>query len=320
MEPISAAVVNEINLAGPNIVESDHLRQFRNDHSEMYSAEDREMYREMLVSLEKDQAPASTTSTLKRGAPAPRATRSSAERMRDTQQKFNRLARNIEEARAMYKAFLSSDPHNIFNLLDKKLKRMYNICSGYHGAHKQVTSIRELKFEYLKTKRLLLRSRKHQLQCDCYTYLEHIKLNNHGACCVITLSSQGVAKTMQCAEFNTYLHPDCETEDAGETKEDASKRLDIPINHLQTSHLCHLGICANPDHVVFEHYADNNLRKRCHLFGRCVCNLEPPCIMGCHPADLLDLVLRFIGKSLPSMKNGNGSKRNAKRRKCTSDE
>jgi len=174
-----------------------------------------------------------------------------------------------------------------------------------------VTSIRELDLLYLQARRLALNALKQRLKCKCYTYPSRIRTNNHGAVCSASFTHKGISKQLQMGEFDKYLPPpDHPSTSSPQTKEDVAMHLAVAINHVQYSHLCHLGICSNPDHGVFEHYSDNQIRKRCHLWGRCVCKLTPPCILDCHAPDYIEEVLAEVGLELPRMMNARPYKRN----------
>jgi len=290
-------------------LETPQLRQWRNDQSEMYSAEDRNQFQQLLKAIAFLEEPAEELDEkpVSERAVTPKTRQ---EFFKEQEKKLNRIARIIDGVRQILRPFLGKEPNNFVNLADKKLKVAYNIALGFYGAHKQVTSLRELSLDYLKARRLALTALKQQLKCRCYTYPSRIRVNNHGATCAASFTHKGISKSVQLGEFDKYLPPLADAQDCiGETKEDVALRLGIAINHVQYSHLCHLGICANPDHGVFEHYSDNQIRKRCHLWGRCVCKLSPSCILDCHPPDFIEEVLQGVGLELPRMMNARPVKR-----------
>lgn len=49
----------------------------------------------------------------------------------------------------------------------------------------------------------------------------------------------------------------------------------------ETTHLCHMNACMNPEHLIFEPRWKN--WKRLYCFG-CDCNVQPPCLAKFHPA------------------------------------
>jgi hypothetical protein len=48
---------------------------------------------------------------------------------------------------------------------------------------------------------------------------------------------------------------------------------------FEVSHLCHQPGCFNPDHLVIERKARNNLRNECAKSGRCICCQQPSCLV-----------------------------------------
>ena len=48
---------------------------------------------------------------------------------------------------------------------------------------------------------------------------------------------------------------------------------------MEASHLCHIGACFNPAHIIVEGHSEKERRKaHCSRFGRCRCGLSPTCI------------------------------------------
>jgi len=57
----------------------------------------------------------------------------------------------------------------------------------------------------------------------------------------------------------------------------------LPNEDEQASHLCHNRACVKLEHLVWESPGHNMRRKRCQAGGKCVCKLQPPCILQCLP-------------------------------------
>lgn len=50
-------------------------------------------------------------------------------------------------------------------------------------------------------------------------------------------------------------------------------------NPFEVSHLCGFNLCIRGDHLIVERHGRNELRKKCHDLGQCVCGLVPRCIV-----------------------------------------
>lgn len=57
----------------------------------------------------------------------------------------------------------------------------------------------------------------------------------------------------------------------------------LPREDEQASHLCHNRACIDVTHLVWESPGNNARRKHCVQHGKCVCKLQPPCLMKCLP-------------------------------------
>lgn len=73
--------------------------------------------------------------------------------------------------------------------------------------------------------------------------------------------------------------------------EEADLHKDLGSNHLgwpckmQISHLCHVGMCCNPGHLVIEEQWRNLKRNYCGLEGKCDCGGNPPCLQPYRPSN-----------------------------------
>lgn len=57
----------------------------------------------------------------------------------------------------------------------------------------------------------------------------------------------------------------------------------FPREDDQASHLCHNPWCVRLEHLIWENAGYNMRRKRCQARNKCVCRLNPPCLMKCSP-------------------------------------